>query len=184
MEYWMNTITLKRDFPLTLTIGQAIELRNLGIIDVFEVATLFDQLKFIFTDRDLQARLIWELTDKARWTFESFRELLSEADQGELMGAVAAVIVDYFPPMKRPMIRAIFVSVNAAQDVAVRRMLDLLTQSEQSSENETTNGPGTESGIWPESLVSTRSHLPGENSTSWPLENSEQTGIAQARCSL
>ena len=180
----MQTLTLTRDFPLTLTVGQAEELRRLGILDVFEIATLWEQLKFIISDRSLMTRLVWEMTDKSRWQFESFQELLSGADQEEVLGAVTTVIVESFPPVKRPMIREVFASVLAAQNVAIQRMRDSLTMSDSQSESERTSDAGMEFGDLPGSLVVTRESLPSVNSTSWPMESSEQIGTANANCSL
>ena len=176
----MHTLTLTREFPIVLTIGRALELKRLGLLDVKQLLTEPEQLRAIISDPVLNARVFWEMTDKLNWTFESFCEMLAATNQQTLWEELNAVVCDFFPVPFRPLICELFASVLAARNDMVKQMLDSLTQNESPNDNVTTNDFGIQSGTGPGSLDSILVPSPIDNSTTWSSENNVPNGHASA----
>lgn len=176
----MNSITLTRDFPITLTIGQALELKRQGLLDVFELPTSPEQLQSIIADPVLFARVLWEMTDQSRFTFKAFAELLASVDQTATWEALTTAIVSFFPPEMRPLMNALAASVRDARNECASRMLKSLQKSLQQNESEPISEIGTQFGTMPASLVSSHFHSPTLSLTECLPADRELSGVAQA----
>ena len=157
----MQFISLQKLTSLSLSIGTAERLKSLGLFDVMALivddqgVALLGELR---VNPSRLAKVLWEMTDQADLTFETFCSFLT-ADADELWEAFTREVVDFFPVPIRPTVSVIFAAVET-------RLASWHAMILADAETVWSNS-GALSGGQPESPESIPDLSPGDNSLTW-----------------
>jgi hypothetical protein len=149
----MRIVTLERPIAINITVGRALRLKELGLLDILAIPGDVKQLTDVLADPMLFTRVLWECTDQNGMTFEAFAALFTASDLEQMGEAFTREVIDFFPEP----IRNLFANA--------------IDQQEQDQAT-----PGSSFGDSRDSSASIRDLSHYANSTIWVTAGSERNG--------
>jgi len=149
----MRIVTLERPIAINITVGRALRLKELELLDILAIPGDLTQLTDVLADPLRFTRVLWECTDQSGMAFEAFAALFTANNLEQMGEAFTREVIDFFPEP----IRNLFASE-----------LDNLTQDQMI--------PGSSFGDSLDSSVSTQDLSHYANSMIWVTAGSERNG--------
>lgn len=172
----MQILKLETAITLRLDTAAAQRLKALDLLDVFEVPGNPQAFAKILSEPVSFAQTLWELSDKAESTFETFCRLIQEVDHEELWQAFFEELTDFF---RDPTIREIVeITIEAAVTGWRQTLQNQLERVKLMLSEQSLSEDGERFGSLPESSESILAHSHCANSTTWQQDGSEAVGVA------
>ena len=166
-------------FTLSLTIGVAIRLKELGMLDVFALPGSADEFTRIISDEELFPKVLWQMTNQT-CDFSTFKSMVANTEQEPLWDKFRDELFAFFHV---PTWNEIVSLANAANESVSEKpswSQNSPTTNEETNDNENLNDHGIQSGRWPEQSGSILADSHIVNSTECFTVESVLSGLAQA----
>ena len=166
-------------FTLSLTIGVAIKLKELNLLDIFALPGSAEEFTRVISDEELFPKVLWQMTDQT-FDFGTFKAMVANSEQESLWSAFQDELFDFFRDQTKTAIVTIANATNENASGMLRQQQNSPKTNEEPNDNENSNEAGIQFGRWPEQSESTLADSLIVNSTECFTVESVLSGLAQA----
>lgn len=140
-------------FTLSLTIGVAIKLKELNLLDIFALPGSAEEFTRVISDEELFPKVLWQMTDQT-CDFGTFKAMVLNSEQEPLWNSFRDELFAFFQCPIRQQVVALASAVNEKQSETPNRTQPLATTNEEQEDNAISSEAGTAYGNSEESVAS------------------------------